>query len=76
MYDRIAADPSILGGKPCVRGTRISVEFILELIASGATSGQIVHKYPGLQPEDIEQAIRFAADSLRNDVFVSARPIT
>ena len=75
MFDRIVTDPAILGGKPCIRGTRISVEFILELVASGATIEQVVRKYPHLQSDDIEQAIRFAADSLKNDVFVTARPL-
>lgn len=55
--DRIVADPEILSGKPCIRGTRISVEFLLELIASGATIDQILQAYPHLHAEDIRQAI-------------------
>ncbi|MBC7771347.1 MAG: DUF433 domain-containing protein [Pyrinomonadaceae bacterium] len=73
MFDRITSDPTILGGKPCVRGTRISVEFILELIASRGTDEQIIKKYPQLKAEDIEQAIRFAAQTLKNDVVITAR---
>ena len=64
---RITTDPAILGGKPCVRGTRLSVEFILELIASGSTFDDVVRAYPQLPREDVEAAVRFAADCLRRD---------
>ncbi|WP_145026589.1 DUF433 domain-containing protein [Caulifigura coniformis] len=71
MYDRIVSVPGILGGKPIVRGTRMSVEFILEMLASGATREQIVETYPLLTIEDVEQGILFAAALLRNeDVYV------
>ena len=59
MFHRIHSDHTILGGKPCVRGTRISVEFILELIASGATGPDIVRKYPQVTAEDVEQAVLY-----------------
>src|SRR5207302_6051530 len=54
VFDRIVSDPAILGGKPCIKGTRISVEFILELIASRSTVAEIVRKYPQLTPDDVE----------------------
>jgi uncharacterized protein (DUF433 family) len=66
MESRIATDPAILAGKPCIRGTRISVEFILKLIASGATTDAIVKAYPHLTHADVEAAVRFAAEFLRN----------
>ena len=62
---RIVLDPQILGGKPCVRGTRISVEFILELISSGATTIDVVRAYPQLTAEDVAAAAGFAANVLR-----------
>jgi uncharacterized protein (DUF433 family) len=65
-----------LGGKPCIRGTRISVEFILELIASGGTAETIVAAYPMLTAEDVEQAVRIAAESLRNDFVLTAEVVT
>jgi len=71
-YTRIVSDPGVLGGKPCVRGTRISVEFILELIASGASPADVVAAYPRLTPLDVEEAVRYAAGFLRNEVVVSA----
>ena len=70
MFDRITSDPSILSGKPCIRGTRISVEFILELLAGGASRDDIVKAYSHLNPEDIEQAVRYAARFLKNEVVL------
>jgi uncharacterized protein (DUF433 family) len=64
------ADPAILGGKPVVRGTRISVEFILELIASGATADDTVDDHPPVTREDISEALHFAARYLRNDATI------
>jgi uncharacterized protein (DUF433 family) len=60
MFDRIKSDPNVLGGKPCIGGTRISVEFLLELAASGASRDEIVARYPQLKPQDVEQAFRFS----------------
>jgi uncharacterized protein (DUF433 family) len=50
MFDRVSSDPAILGGKPIIRGTRISVEMILEWFASGATRDDVVSRYPQLNP--------------------------
>jgi len=68
--DRIVIDPSILSGKPCIRGTRISVEFLLELFASGASKEDILRAYPQLEPEDIEQAISYVISSIRNETIL------
>jgi uncharacterized protein (DUF433 family) len=72
MFDRITSDPAILGGKPIIRGTRISVEIILEWMASGATRDDIVRKYPHLKAGDVEQALAYAAASVRNEVLITA----
>jgi len=66
LEPRIVTDPAILGGKPIVRGTRLSVEFILELIASGANANDIVQAYPDLTREDVAAAVKFAANYLRD----------
>lgn len=71
MFDRILSDPAILGGKPCVKGTRISVEMILEWVASGATIQEIISAYPHLQADDVSQAIRYAARFLENEVIIT-----
>lgn len=57
MFDRITTNPGILDGKPIIQGTRVSVEFILELIASGGSIAEIVQNYPFLSEDDVRQAI-------------------
>ncbi len=63
----IVSDPAILGGKPCVRGTRLSVEFLLELVASGATQEHILAQYPQLTQDGLAAAFRYAADVLKGE---------
>ena len=63
----IVSDARILGGKPCVRGTRLSVEFLLELAASGATQEQILAQYPQLTQVGLAAAFRYAADVLKGE---------
>ena len=63
----IVSDPQILGGKPCIRGTRLSVEFLLELAASGATQEQILAQYPQLTPDSLAAAFQYAADVLKGE---------
>lgn len=65
--DLILSDPEILGGKPCIRGTRLSVEFLLELAASGATQAEILAQYPQLSPEGLAAAFRYAVDVLKGE---------
>lgn len=60
MDERIVKDPDILGGKPTIRGTRISVQIVMEWIESGGTPEMIVKLFPYLKIEDIEQAIEYA----------------
>jgi len=59
--DRITFDPQTMGGKACIRGMRITVSLILNLVANGMTVEEIIREYPDLEPEDIEQALRYAA---------------
>lgn len=72
MFDRITADPAILGGKPCIKGTRISVDFLLELLAQGASREDILRAYPHLSAADAEQAVLYAARFLENEVVITA----
>ena len=71
MFQNITANPEILGGKPCLKGTRLSVEFILELFASGVTQDDILQTYPYIKREDLEDALRFAAESLKHDTLLA-----
>lgn len=60
-FDRITADPETLGGKAVIRGMRISVSLIVNLVANGMTPAEIIDEYPDLEPEDIRQALQYAA---------------
>ena len=60
QLDRIISDPAIFGGKPIVRGMRISVELILNLLAQGETQEAVLEDYPGLQPGDIHACLAYA----------------
>ena len=60
-FDHITFDPDVLGGKACIRGMRISVAPIVNLLANGMTPPEIVEEYPDLELEDIRQALRYAA---------------
>jgi uncharacterized protein (DUF433 family) len=75
MFPYIVSDPTILGGKPCIRGTRISVGFVLELFASGATHQDILDAYPHLTAEGISDALRYAARFLKNESVLVAEPL-
>ncbi len=69
MYkDLIVSDPNIMMGKPVVKGTRITVELILEKLAAGETIEQILDAYPRLTHEGIQAALTFAAEVLKGDV--------
>ena len=62
--DRITSNPDVLGGKPVVKGTRLAVEFIIDLLAQGWTCDQILENYPGLEFDDVRACLRFASEAL------------
>jgi uncharacterized protein (DUF433 family) len=65
-FERISIDPKIMLGKPCIKGTRITVELILEKLSEGATIKNLLDGYPNLTKEDIFEAIKYANAILRN----------
>ena len=67
---RIVANPGILGGKPIVEGTRLSVEHILGLLASGMSNQEIIADYPILTEESIRAVLGYAARALKNDIVI------
>ena len=73
LYSRIVRDRRTLGGRAHVRGTRLSVGFLLELVASGASRDDIVEKYPEVTRAGLEQALRWASEHLDEDVALVAR---
>lgn len=60
-FDRITIDPDVMDGKPCIRGMRIQVSLLLNLVANGMTEKEIIKAYPYLEPEDISQSFRYAS---------------
>jgi uncharacterized protein (DUF433 family) len=70
--DRITIEPGKRGGKPCIRGLRITVYDILDYLASGMSEEQILADFPDLEPEDIRATLAFAADRERRLVDVPA----
>ena len=63
--DHIMLDPAILTGKPVIRGTRLSVEFIIDLLAQGWPESEILRNYPGVTSEDIHACLMYASDILK-----------
>lgn len=74
MFDRITFDPKIMGGRACIRGMRITVALILNLIANGMTADQIIQEYPDLEPEDIRQALAYASALANDEVHLFTTP--
>ena len=61
LLQRITRDPAVMGGRPCIRGMRVTVGAIVGLLAAGRTEEEILHAYPYLEPEDIRAALSYAA---------------
>jgi uncharacterized protein (DUF433 family) len=61
QLERITSNPLVMGGKPCIRGQRVTVGTLIGLVASGKTTAQILSLYPYIEAEDITQALRYAA---------------
>ena len=61
-FERITLDPAVMGGKPCIRGMRVTVGTVVGLLAAGRAREEILQAYPYLEQEDIAQALAYAAD--------------
>lgn len=70
LLERIVINPEIMVGKPIIKDTRLTAEYILGLLAQGATVDQILQEYDGLVPEDIQACLLFATKSLASTVFM------
>ncbi|KOP25054.1 hypothetical protein AMR41_16680 [Hapalosiphon sp. MRB220] len=68
-FDRITFDPRIMAGQACIRGMRVPVSLILNLVANGKTVAEIIEDYPYLEPEDIQQSLMYAAWLAREQVY-------
>lgn len=69
LLDRISIDPAVCGGKPCIRGTRIWVSLILDLLAGGMSEAEVRKEYPVLSREDVLAAIAYGAEAARERVI-------
>jgi len=74
-FEHITSNTGVLGGKPIIKGTRISVDFILQLIASGATIDDIVKKYPHLKREAVVEAVLYAGRVVSNEILIDLRNV-
>ncbi|MEK6814628.1 MAG: DUF433 domain-containing protein [Nitrospirota bacterium] len=72
--DYIVSDPAVLGGKPILKGTRLSVEFVLELLAAGWSQGSLQENYPNLTAERIRAVLAYAAETFREERFYLLPP--
>ncbi len=66
--DRITFEPKIMGGKACIRGMRITVAHVVNMVADGMTTKEILQEYPDLEAEDIHQALQYAAALVQEEV--------
>ena len=73
--DRITTDPETLSGKPRIKGTRISVELILDRVADGWSTDDILASYPQVTREDVLAALSFAAELFKEETFVAVRKV-
>jgi uncharacterized protein (DUF433 family) len=64
-FERITVDPEQMDGLPCIRGLRIPVVTVVDMVAAGMTEGEILADFPGLEAEDIREALRYAAAAVR-----------
>jgi uncharacterized protein (DUF433 family) len=70
LLQRITLNPQVMAGKPIINGTRLTVEYILNLLAHGATTEEVLAEYQGLQIEDIQACFLFATKSLSDTAFM------
>ncbi|MFZ5617448.1 MAG: DUF433 domain-containing protein [Pseudomonadota bacterium] len=72
IHKRVSIDSNVMGGKPVIEGTRVTVEQIVRECARGLTVAEIVAQYPRLKPEDVLAALAFAADYLADEITTAA----
>jgi uncharacterized protein (DUF433 family) len=70
LFDRITFDSHIMAGQACIRGMRIPVSLIINLLAHGKHTHEIVQEYPDLEPDDVQQALEYAAWLAREEVYL------
>ena len=74
MFDRITFDSRILGGRACIRGMRITASLVVNLVANGMSTDEIVREYPDLEPDDVRQALSYASALANEEVRLFTSP--
>jgi uncharacterized protein (DUF433 family) len=69
-FQYIVSKPDVLGGKPCIKGTRISVQLILEWLANGSSTEEIIHEFPQLTRETIQESLLYASELAKNEFLI------
>jgi uncharacterized protein (DUF433 family) len=71
-HPRISIDPAVMMGKPCIKGTRITVEIILRKLGAGRSFADLLEAYPNLAEDDVRAALAFAADYMQHETVLAA----
>ncbi len=71
-HARVSSDPSVMMGKPCIKGTRITVELILRKLGAGSSLANLIEAYPQLTEDDFRAALAFAADYMQHETILAA----
>lgn len=74
MFERVTFSSNIMGGRACIRGMRITVSLIVNLVANGMTTDDIIREYPDLQPDDVRQALAYASALANEEVHLFTTP--
>lgn len=69
MFERITFDPKVMGGRACIRGMRLTVSHVVNLVANGMAVDEICREYPVIEPEDVRQALQYAASLAGEEVY-------
>jgi uncharacterized protein (DUF433 family) len=69
-FENIVSNPDVLGGKPCIRGTRISIQLILEWLANGSSIDEIIKEFPQLNRLNIQEALLYASELAKNELVI------
>ena len=68
LFERITFNPDIMGGRACIRGMRIPVSLVVNLVANGMATEEIIKEYPSLEPEDVKEALQYASWLTREEL--------
>ncbi len=74
LLERITVNPEVCGGRPCIRGMRIRVKDVLDMLAGGSTRAEILEDYPYLEDEDITAALEFASHAADHPILTAVEP--